>query len=75
MEACATRHFWGRFAGAEGHEVRPIPPIYVKPVVKRQKNDVADAAVIAKAAVRSHLHFVAVKSAEHQARAVAYWTH
>jgi len=55
MEACATRHFWGRFAGAEGHEVRPIPPIYVKPVVKRQKNDVADAAVIAKAAVRSHL--------------------
>ena len=36
MEACATSHFWGRFAGAEGHEVRLIPPIYVKPFVTRQ---------------------------------------
>jgi len=34
MEACATSHFWGRFAGAEGHEVRLIPPIYVKPFMK-----------------------------------------
>lgn len=75
MEACATSHFWGRFAGAEGHEVRLIPPIYVKPFVKRQKNDAADAAAIAEAAVRPNLHFVAVKSAEHQARAVAYRTH
>jgi len=75
MEACATSHYWGRFAGAEGHEVRLIPPIYVKPFVKRQKNDAADAAAIAEAAVRPNLHFVAVKSAEHQARAVAYRTH
>ncbi|WP_189622645.1 IS110 family transposase, partial [Novosphingobium colocasiae] len=52
-----------------------IPPIYVKPFVKRQKNDAADAAAIAEAAVRPNMHFVAVKSADHQARAVVYRTH
>ncbi len=52
-----------------------IPPIYVKPFVKRQKNDAADAAAIAEAALRPNLHYVAVKSAEHQARAVAFRTH
>lgn len=46
MEACATNHFWGRFAQSLGHEVRLIPPIYVKPFVKRQQNDAADAAAI-----------------------------
>ena len=75
MEACATSHFWGRFARALGHDVRLIPPIYVKPFVKRQKNDAADAAAIAEAALRPNLHYVAVKSAEHQARAVAFRTH
>jgi transposase len=75
MEACATSHFWGRLAEAHGHEVRLIPPIYVKPFVKRQKNDAADAAAIAEAALRPNMHYVAVKSAEHQARAVAYRTH
>ena len=45
MEACATSHYWGRFAQSLGHEVRLVPPIYVKPFVKRQKNDAADAAV------------------------------
>lgn len=75
MEACATSHFWGRFAQSVGHEVRLIPPIYVKPFVKRQKNDAADAAAIAEAALRPNLHYVAVKSAEHQARAVAFRTH
>lgn len=75
MEACATSHFWGRFAQALGHDVRLIPPIYVKPFVKRQKNDAADAAAIAEAAVRPNLHYVAVKSAEHQARAVAFRTY
>lgn len=75
MEACATSHFWGRFAGRFGHEVRLIPPIYVKPFVKRQKNDAADAAAIAEAALRPNIHYVAVKSAEHQARAVAFRTH
>ncbi|MGB5076775.1 MAG: IS110 family transposase [Sphingorhabdus sp.] len=75
MEACATSHFWGRFAQDLGHDVRLIPPIYVKPFVKRQKNDAADAAAIAEAALRPNMHYVAVKSAEHQARAVAFRTH
>ncbi len=75
MEACATSHYWGRLAQGLGHEVRLIPPIYVKPFVKRQKNDAADAAAIAEAAVRPNLHYVAVKTAEHQARAVAFRTH
>ena len=75
MEACATSHFWGRFAQGHGHDVRLIPPIYVKPFVKRQKNDAADAAAIAEAALRPNMHYVAVKSAEHQARAVAFRTH
>lgn len=70
MEACATSQFWGRFAQGHGHDVRLIPPIYVKPFVKRQKNDAADAAAIAEAALRPNMHYVAVKSAEHQARAV-----
>ena len=74
MEACATSHFWGRFARSHGHDVRLIPPIYVKPFVKRQKNDAADAAAIAEAALRPNMHYVAVKSAEHQARAVAFRT-
>ncbi|MGP4689590.1 IS110 family transposase [Agrobacterium pusense] len=75
MEACPTSHFWGRFARSHGHDVRLIPPIYVKPFVKRQKNDAADAAAIADAALRPNMHYVAVKSAEHQAHAVAFRTH
>jgi transposase len=75
MEACATSHFWGRCAQSHGHDVRLIPPIYVKPFVKRQKNDAADAAAIAEAALRPNIHYVAVKSAEHQARAVSFRTH
>lgn len=75
MEACATSHFWGRFARSHGHDARLIPPIYVKPFVKRQKNDAADAAAIAEAALRPNMHYVEVKSAEHQARAVAFRTH
>jgi transposase len=75
LEACATSHFWGRVAEGCGHEVRLIPPIYVKPFVKRQKNDAVDAAAKAEAAVRPNMHYLAVKSAEHQARAVAYRTH
>ncbi|MFG1374317.1 IS110 family transposase [Xanthobacter oligotrophicus] len=75
MEACATSHYWGRVAQGLGHDVRLVPPIYVKPFVKRQKNDAADAAAIAEAALRPNMHCVAVKSAEHQARAVAFRTH
>ncbi|WP_371033275.1 transposase [Methylosinus sp. PW1] len=75
MEACDTSHYWGRVAQGLGHELRLIPPIYVKPFVKRQKNDAADAAAIAEAALRPNMHCVAVKSAEYQARAVALRTH
>lgn len=73
MEACATSHYWGGVA--QGHDVRLIPPIYVKPFVKRQKNDAADAAAIAEAVLRPNIHYVSVKSAKHQARAVAFRTH
>ncbi|SFN55145.1 Transposase, partial [Roseovarius lutimaris] len=50
MEACATAHYWAREIGALGHNVRLVPPAYVKPFVKRQKNDAADAEAIAEAA-------------------------
>lgn len=75
MEARATSHHWGRMAQAHGHEVRLVPAAYVKPFVKRQKNDRADAEAIAEAASRPTMRFVAVKSAETQGRAVAFRTH
>ncbi len=75
MEACATSHHWGRLAQSNGHEVRLVPAAYVKPFVKRQKNDRADAEAIAEAALRPTMRFVAVKSAETQGRAVAFRTH
>lgn len=71
MEACATSHFWGRFAQCLGHMVRLIPPTYVKPFIKRYKNDAVYAAAIAEAALRPNMQFVADKSPEHKARAVA----
>ena len=52
MEACSGAHFWGREIGKLGHEVRLIPHAYVKPFVKRQKNDAADAEAICEAAMR-----------------------
>ncbi|MBG6212001.1 transposase [Labrenzia sp. EL_126] len=75
MEACATSHYWGRLAQTHGHEVRVVPAVYVKPFVKRQKNDRADAEAIAVAALRPSMRFVAVKSVETQGRAVAFRTH
>lgn len=75
MEACATSHHWGRVAQGHGHEVRLVPAIYVKPFVKRQKNDRADAEAIVEAALRPNMRFVAVKDTETQGRAVAFRTH
>lgn len=67
MEACATAH---RRIVELGHEVRLVPPIYVKPFVRRQKNDAIDAEAIAEAVCRRSMRFVAVKTEEQQARAM-----
>ena len=72
MEACASAHFWGRELARLGHEVRLIPPAYVRPFVKRQKSDAADAEAICEAAQRPTMRFVAVKSEESQAAAVIF---
>ena len=74
MEACASSHYWGREIMKLGHDVRLIPPIYVKPFVKRQKNDANDAEAIAEAAVRPTMRFVPVKSAEQQSRSMVFKT-
>ena len=74
MEACASAHYWGREILKLGHEVRLVPPLYVKPFVKRQKNDAADAEAICEAAQRPTMRFVAVKGEEQQARAMLFHT-
>ncbi len=66
MEACATAHYWAREIGRLGHEVRLMPPCYVKPYVKRNKNDAADAEAICEAVTRPTMRFVAVKGMEQQ---------
>ncbi len=66
IEACATSHHWSRELGTFGHEVRIMPANYVKPYVKRNKNDAADAEAICEAVTRPSMRFVAVKTAEQQ---------
>ena len=72
MEACATAHFWGREIAKLGHDVKLLPPIYVKPYVKRQKNDAVDAEAIAEAASRPTMRCVGVKTEEQQAQGMTY---
>jgi transposase len=72
MEARGGAHFWGREIGQPGHEVRLIPPAYVKPFVKRQKNDAADAEAICEAAMRPTMRFVPMKSEETQGAALVF---
>ena len=74
MEACGSAHYWGREIMTLGHEVRLIPPIYVKPFVKRHKNDTADAEAISEAAQRPTMHVVEVKTEEQQALAMLFRT-
>ena len=72
MEACGSAHYWAREIGGLGHRVRLVAPAYVKPFVKRQKNDAADAEAIVEAAQRPTMRFVAIKSAEQQASGMVF---
>ena len=66
IEACNNSHYWERELSALGHDVKLMPAQYVKPYVKRQKNDAADAEAICEAVTRPTMRFVAVKSPEQQ---------
>ena len=66
IEACASSHHWSRELKTLGHTVRLMPPAYVKPYVKRQKNDTADAEAICEAVTRANMRFVATKTPEQQ---------
>ena len=66
IEACASSHHWSREIKAFGHTVRLMPPAYVKPYVKRQKNDAADAEAICEAVSRANMRFVPTKTPEQQ---------
>ena len=72
MEACPGAHHWARELQAIGHEVRLMPPAYVKPYVRRQKNDMADAAAICEAVSRPSMRYVPVKSSAQQSALLAH---
>ncbi len=74
IEACASSHYWARELTALGHEVKLMPPAYVKPYVKRQKNDAADAEAICEAVQRPNMRFVPVKSPDQQSGLVLHRT-
>ena len=67
MEACSSAHHWARELSRFGHQVRLIPPQYVKPYVKRNKTDAADAEAICEAVGRPNMRFVPIKTVEQQA--------
>ena len=66
IEACASSHYWSRELQALGHTVRLMPPAYVKPYIKRHKNDATDAEAICEAVTRANMRFVATKTPEQQ---------
>lgn len=72
IEACATAHYWARVLQGLGHEVKLMPAHYVKPYVKRQKNDAADAAAICEAVTRPTMRFVPIKTPAAQALALIH---
>ena len=74
IEACASSHHWSRELQALGHTVRLMPPAYVKPYVKRQKNDVTDAEAICEAVTRANMRFVPTKTPEQQSGLVLHRT-
>jgi transposase len=74
IEACASSHHWSRELQALGHTVRLMPPAYVKPYVKRHKNDAADAEAICEAVTRANMRFVATKTPEQQSGLVLHRT-
>ena len=74
IEACASSHHWSRELQALGHTVRLMPPAYVKPYVKRQKNDATDAGAICEAVTRANMRFVATKTPEQQSGLVLHRT-
>ena len=74
MEACSGAHHWARELRTMGHEVRLIPPAYVKPFVKRHKNDAVDAEAICEAVQRPGMRFVAIKNEEQQAAGMVFRT-
>jgi transposase len=74
LEACGGAHHWARQLTQLGHQVRLIPPAYVKPFVRRQKNDANDAEAICEAAQRPSMRFVAMKSERQQAAGLVFRT-
>ena len=74
IEACASSHHWSRELQAVGHTVRLMPPVYVKPYVKRQKNDATDAEAICEAVARANMRFVPTKTSEQQSGLVLHRT-
>ena len=74
IEACASSHHWSRELQAVGHTVRLMPPVYVKPYVKRQKNDATDAEAICEAVARANMRFVPTKTPEQQSGLVLHRT-
>src|SRR5882757_1911715 len=74
IEECASSHHWSRELKALGHTVRLMPPAYVKPYVKRHKNDATDAEAICEAVTRANMRFVATKTPEQQSGLVLHRT-